>query len=147
MKRYQYVSKKILQTFLVIALIGVGKAYSYEDQYAFSDEAKASQFQALISELRCVTCQNQNLAESNSPMAQTMRQEIYEKLSRNDSSQEIKKFLVDRYGEFVLYRPVLSPRTWVLWFSPLLILFIVIFAGARSVFNARKKIKVNEGKS
>ena len=84
-------------------------------------------FQALSKELRCPKCQNQNLSGSNSPIAADLRRELYELLQQGKADIEIVNFMVDRYGEFVLYRPRVSQLTYVLWFGPaILILFGII---------------------
>ncbi|PKI14144.1 cytochrome c-type biogenesis protein [Colwellia sp. 12G3] len=97
------------------------------DTYEFQDEVTKIRFQALSKELRCPKCQNQNLADSNSPIAADLRRELYELLQQGKADIEIVNFMVDRYGEFVLYRPRVSQLTYVLWFGPaVLILFGII---------------------
>jgi len=97
------------------------------DTYEFQDEVTKIRFQALSKELRCPKCQNQNLAGSNSPIAADLRRELYELLQQGKADIEIVNFMVDRYGEFVLYRPRVSQLTYVLWFGPaVLILFGII---------------------
>tara|TARA_B100000809_G_scaffold64829_1_gene61452 strand:+ start:113 stop:580 length:468 start_codon:yes stop_codon:yes gene_type:complete len=97
------------------------------DTYEFQDEVTKIRFQALSKELRCPKCQNQNLSGSNSPIAADLRRELYELLQQGKADIEIVNFMVDRYGEFVLYRPRVSQLTYVLWFGPaVLILFGII---------------------
>ena len=97
------------------------------DTYEFNDEVTKIRFQALSKELRCPKCQNQNLADSNSPIAADLRRELYELLQQGKADIEIVNFMVSRYGEFVLYRPRVSELTYVLWFGPgVLILFGII---------------------
>ena len=74
-------------------------------------------------------CQNQSLADSNAPLAQDLRNEIYEMVNSKKNNNEILDFLVKRYGDFVLYRPPLKKNTWLLWFGPFLILIIAISIG------------------
>ena len=88
----------------------------------FNDTAEEKRFHALVSELRCVMCQNQSLADSNAQIAQDMRREVLALMRQGRSDAEVKQFLVDRYGEFVLYRPEVGARTWLLWFGPGLVL-------------------------
>ena len=85
------------------------------DTYEFRDEVTKIRFQALSKELRCPKCQNQNLADSNSPIAADLRKELYELLQQGKADSEIVTFMVDRYGEFVLYRPQLKKQTYILW--------------------------------
>ena len=94
------------------------------DTYQFNDEVTKVRFQKLNYELRCPKCQNQNLADSNSPIAQDLRKEVYEMLMDGRSDMEIMDFMVNRYGEYVLYRPRVNSVTYVLWFGP--IAFILI---------------------
>lgn len=88
----------------------------------FASAAEETRFHALTGELRCVMCQNQSLADSNAQIAQDMRREVLELMRQGKSDAEVKQFLVDRYGEFVLYRPKMGSRTWLLWFGPGLVL-------------------------
>ncbi len=87
----------------------------------FHDRAEERRFHALTSELRCVMCQNQSLADSNAQIAHDLRAEVLELMRQGKSDAQIKQFLVQRYGEFVLYRPQLEADTWLLWFGPLLL--------------------------
>jgi cytochrome c-type biogenesis protein CcmH len=83
-----------------------------------------ARFHALTAELRCVQCQNQSLADSNAQIAHDLRREVLDLMQQGRSDAQIKQFLVERYGEFVLYRPQLEQRTWLLWFGPLALLLI-----------------------
>ncbi|MEY3794322.1 MAG: Cytochrome c-type biosis protein CcmH precursor [Pseudomonadota bacterium] len=75
-------------------------------------------------ELRCLVCQNESLSSSRSELADDLRREVRDLIRANKSDQEIKDFLVSRYGDFVLYRPEVKPLTWVLWFGPFIVLLI-----------------------
>ena len=88
----------------------------------FTNVAEEKRFHALVSELRCVMCQNQSLADSNAQIARDLRNEVLELMRRGKSDAQIKEFLVARYGEFVLYRPQVESKTWLLWFGPALVL-------------------------
>ena len=88
----------------------------------FTSAAEEQRFQHLIAELRCVMCQNQSLADSNAQIAHDLRHEVLELMRQGKSDREIKDFLVARYGEFVLYRPQVESKTWLLWFGPALVL-------------------------
>jgi cytochrome c-type biogenesis protein CcmH len=94
------------------------------DTYEFKDEVTKIRFNALTKELRCPKCQNQNLADSNSPIAADLRREVYELLNQGKADIEIVDFMVARYGEFVLYRPRVSSITYILWFGPAFLLFV-----------------------
>jgi len=88
----------------------------------FRDQAEERRFHALVSELRCVMCQNQSLADSNAQIAHDLRREVFDLMRAGRSDEEIREFLVARYGEFVLYRPRFGGRTWLLWLAPALLL-------------------------
>jgi cytochrome c-type biogenesis protein CcmH len=83
---------------------------------------KTERFKRLAGELRCLVCQNQSLVDSNAPLAQDLRQEVVKLMASGRDDQQIKSFLVDRYGEFVLYRPAISMRNALLWFGPFMLL-------------------------
>ena len=88
----------------------------------FRDTTEEARFHALAAELRCVMCQNQSLADSNALIALSLRREVLDLMRAGQSDAQIKDFLVQRYGEFVLYKPRVEGRTWLLWLGPALIL-------------------------
>ena len=88
----------------------------------FRDRAEERRFHDLTVELRCVMCQNQSLADSDAPIAHDLRREVFNLMREGRSDAEIKAFLVERYGEFVLYRPPFAGNTALLWIAPALIL-------------------------
>lgn len=89
------------------------------DTYEFETEAQRQRFYELSGELRCPKCQNQNIADSNAPIATDMRREVHRLLNEGQSDEQIVQFMVSRYGDFVRYRPGLTSQTLVLWFAPL----------------------------
>jgi cytochrome c-type biogenesis protein CcmH len=101
---------------LIFALLAPA-AYAI-DALPFADRHEERRFQMLVEELRCVVCQNQNLADSDAFLAKDLRREVFEMMRAGKSDTEIRDFLVARYGEFVLYRPPMKPATWALWFGP-----------------------------
>ncbi len=101
----------------------------------FETAEQEQRFQQLTEELRCLLCQNQNLADSDAPLAHDLRLEIHEMLLAGRNDDEIRGFLVERYGDFVLYRPPVKGNTLLLWLMPLLLLL----AGSGVVFlNVRR---------
>jgi len=88
------------------------------DPLQFKDRAEEQRFQKLTRELRCLVCQNQNLADSEADLAKDLRRQVYTMMQSGKSDEEIKQFLVSRYNDFVLYDPPLKPGTWLLWFAP-----------------------------
>ncbi|WP_066096231.1 cytochrome c-type biogenesis protein [Xanthomonas massiliensis] len=88
----------------------------------FRNAAEEARFHALTAELRCVQCQNQSVADSNAPIAHDVRRQVLALMQQGRSDADIQHYLVERYGEFVLYRPRVEPATWLLWFGPGLLL-------------------------
>ena len=88
----------------------------------FRDAAEETRFHDLAAELRCVMCQNQSLADSNALIALELRREVLDLIRAGKSDAQVKDHLVQRYGEFVLYKPRVEGRTWLLWLGPALIL-------------------------
>jgi cytochrome c-type biogenesis protein CcmH len=121
------VFKKLLFLWLTFILSCTAVAYT-SDTYVFKDEVTEKRYQSLIKELRCPKCQNQNLAGSNSPIANDLRREVYQLLSQGKADIEIVDFMVKRYGDFVLYRPKVSAITYVLWFGPILLILLGVVA-------------------
>lgn len=93
----------------------------------FDSPVQEQRYQNLIEELRCLVCQNQNLADSHADLAQDLREEVYEMVLAGKTNEEIIDFLVARYGDFVLYRPPVKLSTWLLWFTPFVLLLTGIF--------------------
>lgn len=91
------------------------------ETFKFESAETEKVFHKLSEELRCLVCQNQNIAESNADLAKDLRLEIYNMLSEGKSEEEIVDFMVQRYGDYVLYRPPFKPMTWLLWFGPVLV--------------------------
>lgn len=119
---------------LVLGLSLAGMARAAIDTYQFRDEAERERYQQLTKELRCPKCQNQDIADSNAPIAADLRREIFRMLGEGKDNQQIVDFMVDRYGDFVRYKPALNARTWLLWFGPGVLLvggFVVLVAIVR----------------
>lgn len=104
-------------------------------KYQFEDEQKAQRFRQLAEDLRCPKCQNQNLADSNAPVAIDLRDKVYELLQQDKTDEQIVDYLVARYGDFVRYNPPFRLDTLLLWLGPLLamgfgiVLLVVIRRG------------------
>ena len=94
------------------------------DTYEFDNNTQRKRFQQLSQELRCPKCQNQNLAGSNSAIASDLRDKLYQMVRSGQSTAEIKTYMVERYGEFVLYKPSMNSMTYALWYGPFVLLFI-----------------------
>jgi cytochrome c-type biogenesis protein CcmH len=114
----------LLRALMLAALLaasGMAAAQAI-DPLPFRDHAQELRFQHLTSELRCLVCQDENLADSNADFARDLRHKVFELMQQGKSDAQIKQYLVDRYSDFVLYDPPVNRRTWLLWFGPLLLL-------------------------
>ncbi|QEQ95829.1 cytochrome c-type biogenesis protein [Neptunomonas concharum] len=118
-------------------------AHAAIDTYEFKDDESRKRFQQLVDELRCPKCQNQNLADSNSPIAEDLRREVYRMVDNGEDDDTIVDFMVARYGEFVLYRPRMAENTWVLWYGP----FVLLAVGFVVVLLITRKRKAAENET
>lgn len=114
----------MMRTLIALTLLLTMQWAVAVDTLQFKDAAEEQRFQALTRELRCLVCQNQNLADSDAGLAKDLRQEVYEQLRNGKSDAQIKQYLTSRYSDFVLYDPPLRAKTWLLWFGPVLLLLI-----------------------
>ena len=127
-----------LGIFILSLIFSATTLASPVDTYKFTDPVNKQRYQDLIEELRCPKCQNQNLADSNSPISQDLRQQVYEQIQQGRADQEIVDYMVYRYGEFILYRPQLSKKTYFLWFGP--IVFIIVGAVVMIAFVRKQRL-------
>jgi cytochrome c-type biogenesis protein CcmH len=102
---------------------------------ALTDPAQEARAQALDAEIRCLVCENEPIAQSTADVAADMRALVRERIAAGDSDVEIRAFFRERYGDFVLLRPPLDPRTWLLWATPLLLIGL----GGVLVWNSRRR--------
>ncbi len=124
--------KRLLCTLMLLS----SSAWALIETYEFSSPALASRYHLLSQELRCPKCQNQNIADSNAPIARDLRVVLYEQLEAGQSDAQILDFMVARYGQFVRYRPELDRQTALLWWSPLL---LMVLGGVGVARHFRKK--------
>jgi cytochrome c-type biogenesis protein CcmH len=119
----------------IILLLSAVAAHAQQEPLVFDTPEQEVRFAQLTTELRCLVCQNQNLADSDAPLAHSLREEIYEMMMAGQDNEQIKTFLVDRYGDFVLYRPEVKGNTLLLWLLPAILLglgAIALFFTVRS---------------
>jgi cytochrome c-type biogenesis protein CcmH len=112
--------KIVLCLFLLIQSV-----HAEIEVYQFTSPELELRYQSLTEELRCLVCQNQNIADSHAELAQDLRRKVYEMLSSGQSNAQIIDYMTERYGDFVLYRPPVKPITWLLWIGP----FVILLAG------------------
>lgn len=103
------------------------------ESYQFDTPEQEQLYKTLIAELRCLVCQNQNIADSNAELAQDLRRKTHELIMAGNSKAEITAYMVQRYGDFVLYQPPIKPQTLMLWVGPFLILAIGLFVLVRVI--------------
>ncbi len=116
---------KRIALLLIAMLVSIG-AHAI-DPLPFTDRAEEVRFQNLTRELRCLVCQNQNLADSEAELAGELRKQVFEMMQAGKSDTEIKDYLVARYNDFVLYDPPVKPGTYLLWFAPAALVAIGAF--------------------
>ncbi|HYG45964.1 MAG TPA: cytochrome c-type biogenesis protein [Bordetella sp.] len=131
---------KRLIALIVLALGVFGTSHAAIDTFEFPNDSQRQRFQDLTSVLRCPKCQNQNIAESSSPIAHDLRGEIHRMLGEGRNDQKIIDFMVARYGDFVLYDPPLSARTVLLWLGPAALLLVGGAVVASIVARRRRSI-------
>ncbi|MFT5572747.1 MAG: cytochrome c-type biogenesis protein CcmH [Cryomorphaceae bacterium] len=118
-----------------LALYSLG-SFAIVEQVVFPNEEMEQRYSDLIAEFRCLVCQNQNLADSNAELAKDLRRKTAELLKAGDSDADIRKYMRDRYGDFVSYRPAFNARTALLWLGPVAVLLFVLLG---LVFNIRRR--------
>ena len=108
--------------FVFMLVINFAPVFSVEEIKQFDNSDQELLYQKLIVELRCLVCQNQNIADSNAELAQDLRGKTYELIKQGKDESEIKSYMRNRFGDFVLYAPELNQQTSLLWFAPVLVL-------------------------
>lgn len=119
--------KSIYAVLISVVLSVFCPVYAADTPFEFNNPEQEERYKNLIKEIRCLVCQNQSLEDSHAPLAQDLRQEIYDMIVAEQNKDEIIDFLVSRYGDFVLFRPPVNTGTLILWFGPFLLLVAVIF--------------------
>ncbi|MGZ5054489.1 MAG: cytochrome c-type biogenesis protein [Methylobacter sp.] len=133
---------------IIFLLILSGIACAGVEYREFANPEQQQAYENLTSELRCLVCQNQTIADSNAELAADLRRQVYEMLQQGKSKQDIAQFMTDRYGDFVLYNPPFKLKTSLLWIGPaafLLIGLIAVFLFARRK-KAAEKIEISAEK-
>jgi len=132
---------RFIAIFLVLFM---GAAQAVIEAYEFESAQTEAEYNRLIKELRCLVCQNQNLAGSNAELAQDLRRQTYTMLSRGDSPDQVVEYMIARYGDFVIYRPQFKSSTYLLWLGPFLLLIIVLYLVIRKLRSNAGPLEVNQ---
>lgn len=128
---------------MVVLVAGLSmSAWANIDTYQFDNPRQEAQYRALIEEFRCPKCQNQNLAGSDAPIAQDLKQKTYDMVKDGRSDGEIRQYMNERYGDFISYKPPVRPSTWILWFFPPVLLVFVMLAWFIRNRNSSKRAAV-----
>jgi cytochrome c-type biogenesis protein CcmH len=137
-----------LKSILLAVLLALASLSSQAaiETYEFETPEMEADYKQLVDELRCLVCQNQNLAGSDADLAQDLRRETYEMLSQGKSREEVIEFMVARYGDFVLYRPQFKSSTYLLWLGPFLLLLLVLYLVIRRLRAAGKPVEISADK-
>jgi cytochrome c-type biogenesis protein CcmH len=133
-----------MRTLALLMLLIAPFAFAIDPGRAFDDPELQARYEEIISEVRCLQCQNESLKDSNAFLAVDLRREIRRLLSEGKSNAEIYDFLVQRYGEFALYRPRMSGKTMLLWIAPLVLLGVGAIT-AVSVVRGRMALPLDDG--
>ena len=131
----------LLGILLVLATAIAGAQTSDPAPLRFHDATEETRFHALVTDLRCVMCQNQSLADSNAQIAHDLRREILALMRQGRTDAQSRDYLVARYGEFVLYAPRVEEKTWLLWFGPA----VLLLAGGVVVARVVRRHAGNDG--
>ena len=118
---------------LALLLGAAVPAFAVAYEKAFDDPAMQARYEHINRELRCLVCQNQTIADSNATLAQDLRREVREMMVAGKSDDEIRTFMIERYGDFVLYRPRMTVGNFLLWAAPVLLLLLGTFVGIRVI--------------
>ncbi len=133
--------RHFIRFILVFCLIQFSYAESIEAK-KFDNNSQEMRYRALIDEIRCPVCQGQSIGGSNAALAKDLREKVREMVVGSKSDDDIRKFMTDRYGDFVVFKPPVNTATYILWFAPFIFLIIGVVFLFKSVKN-KKNIKTN----
>lgn len=123
---------------MLVALSAL-QAFAIDQAPAFEDPVQQARYERLARELRCLVCRSETIADSNAQLAIDLRRQLRELMAAGKSDQEILGYMTDRYGDYVLYKPPVAPRTWLLWAAPVL---LVIGGGIAAAVVISRKSKL-----
>lgn len=113
---------------LLLSSLWLSSAQAVDSEPPFSNPQLQQRYESLIHDFRCLVCFDESIANSDADLAADFRRQVHAMVAEGKSDQEIKSFMVKRYGDFVLYQPPLQPNTWLLWGGPFLLLLIALTA-------------------
>lgn len=130
---------------LATLLLVAASAVAIDAEAPLPDPAMQSRYERLARELRCLVCQNETIADSTAPLAADLRRELRRMIAAGRSDEEIREFLTARYGDFVLYRPPVTSRTWLLWAAPGLLLLVALGTAVTIITRKARAARQNAG--
>lgn len=123
-----------MRTFLAVLMLALaGAAFAQSSEIAKPDPVVEERLKGLAAELRCLVCQNQTIADSNADLATDLREQVHQRIAAGQSDDQIRRYVTDRYGDFVLYKPPMSARTVLLWVGPFVLLLGALLFAVRFV--------------
>ena len=132
--------KKFLSALLIVLIHALVSADESKEVYPFEENIHEERFLSLLNELRCPKCQGSNLAGSNAPIANDLKREVYRLVRLGKTEKEVKVYLVERYGNFIVYDPPFRSDTYILWLGPLFIFLITLFVILIKRFSISREI-------
>jgi cytochrome c-type biogenesis protein CcmH len=134
---------KVCVAILVALMLCGHAAWAIDAAPAFGDPQLHARYEKLTHQLRCLVCQNETIADSNATLAGDLRRQLREMIAAGNSDEDILKYMTDRYGDFVLYRPPFEARTWLLWSAPVLLVLAGVIVAA-VVIMRRARLPIDE---
>ena len=135
--------RSVIYSFLLVFILSSLPIQARVAAYEFDTPDQEAAYKEMVNELRCLVCQNQNIADSNAELAQDLKRKTYEMVMQGKAKNEIADFMVQRYGDFVLYRPPVSNTTLLLWSGPFIIFVIGIIVLIR-VIKSKQRDQSNQ---
>jgi cytochrome c-type biogenesis protein CcmH len=126
-------SWSIRAVLVALTVFMAGNALAIDVQREFEDPVLQARYEGITKELRCLVCQNETIADSNASLAVDLRREVHKMIADGKSDDEIRDFMLARYGDFVLYKPRMSGKNVLLWVAPALFLLVGVFAALRFI--------------
>jgi cytochrome c-type biogenesis protein CcmH len=127
---------------MALAIAMAGNALAIDTEHDFADPVLQARYEGITRELRCLVCQNETIADSNATLAVDLRREVHRMIADGKSDQEIKDFMLARYGDFVLYKPRLTGKNLLLWAAPALFLLFGVFAAVRFIKRRAEEVDI-----
>ena len=127
---------------VALAVALAGNALAIDTQHDFADPVLQARYEGITRELRCLVCQNETIADSNASLAVDLRREVHKMIADGKSDEEIKDFMLDRYGDFVLYKPRVTGKNLLLWSSPALFLLFGVVAAVRFIKRRSEEVDI-----